>query len=358
MADEGQPLSLDEVVNDLIIGKPEAPPKPNGKAEAAGDTTAPEGAGDEENGPPDPTPEGDAEEGPAPDDGDVEDDDDDPLYEVKVSGKVQEVRLSELLANWSGEKAIAARLQEATEARNAAQNARNLALEQEREAAREIINADRTQLRQQIDNLSAVYQHYGNAILTPRVQPPDPSLKATDPIGYWTQMDDYRQEESRLAKLRQHMQETVDQQSELERESRETFANEQAQAILREVPAMADEKYRRAQVQRVHEVGRSVGFSDDEIRMYTADRRTIYLAMLAAEGFEAIVKRHQAGDVTARAKIPSAVPPPSVRARTVATLSAKRKAARSRARETGSVEDVAQTLIVPAPRNKGRRPQA
>jgi hypothetical protein len=109
----------------------------------------------------------------------------------------------------------------------------------------------------------------------------------------------------------------------------------------------------------VQEVGHAVGFSDDEIREYTSDRRTIYLAMLAAEGFEAIVKRQQAGDVTARAKIPSAVPPPSVRARTVATLSAKRKAARSRARETGSVDDVAQTLIVPAPRSReGRKPQA
>ena len=365
------PLSLDEIVSDLIVRQPEPPAKPTGKAAASGDTAAPEGAADEsedEHEPPrDPgsrTPEGDEEELEPPveepdgDEPDGEDDDEDPSYEVKVGGRTQTVKLSQLVANWSGEQTIAARLQEATEARNAATRAKDLAIEQERTAARQTIEAERTQLRQQIDNLAAIYTHYGDAILTPTVQPPDPAMRATDPIGYLTQMEAYRSEEDRLARQRQHMTEVVEHQRTLQTQQTQEFAQAQAQELLREVPAMRDDTYRRAQVKRVQEVGRAVGFTDEEITHYTTDRRTIYLAMLAAEGYEALMKRNQTGDAKAKLQKPAAVPAPTARVRTMASMTAKRKAIRERARKTGDVEDVAQTLIVPAkPRPRGR-PQA
>lgn len=271
--------------------------------------------------------------------------DDSPSYRVKVDGVDREVSLSELIKSYTGEGAIAKRLQEATEARAEAQRARDIAIEQERSAARDVIQKEAEALRSQAQQLAAVYQHYGQALLQPSVQMPDPSMQQSDPIGYLTAMEAYRQDQDRLRSQQAHMQEVVQQAEQLDAQARAEFAKAEIDRMQQEVPAMASPEYRKAQAQRVFEVGRAVGFTDQEIRKYATDRRVIYLAMLAAQGAEGIMKTRQGGKPTVT---PKAAPPRSTGADRAANGTFRKKAAAvtEQARKTGDYRDVAKTLLV------------
>jgi hypothetical protein len=270
---------------------------------------------------------------------------DEPYYRVKVAGEDREVSLSDLLKSYTGEGAIAKRLQEATEARNELTRARDIAVEQERAAAKEVIERETTTLRTQAQQLAAVYQHYSEALLAPQVQMPDPSLQRTDPLGYLTAMEAFRQDQQRLQAQQVHMQEVVQQAEQMEAQSRVKFAQEEVQRMVQEVPAMADPVYRKAQAERVFEIGRAVGFSDEEVRKYATDRRVIYLAMLAAQGAETIMRTRTGGKPTVT---PKAAPPRStgLPREVNGTFKKKNAAVIEQARSTGDYRDVAKTLIV------------
>jgi len=277
------------------------------------------------------------------------DSDEEQFYRLKVAGEERDVSLAELIKSYSGEGAIAKRLQEATEARNEAVRARDVALEQERGAAREIIQKETEALRNQAQQLAQVYQHYGAAILAPQVQMPDPSLQRTDPIGYLTGVEAYRQDQERLRAQQAHMQEVVQQAEALEAQTRSQFAAAEVERMVQEVPAMANPEYRKAQATRVFEIARAVGFSDEEVRKYATDRRVIYLAMLAAQGAETIMGARSGGKPTATVKpTPPKAQTPTTRAAN-GTFQKKTQAAVEQARSTGDYRDVAKTLVISRP---------
>lgn len=302
------------------------------------------------------TPEGgsdapEGEEWTGEDGGEGEGGDDEPVYRVKVAGEDREVTLSELLKSYSGEGAIAKRLQEATEARNEAERARDIAIEQERVAARETIQKEAEALRTQAQQLAAVYQHYGQALLAPQVELPDPQMQQTDPIRYLTQMEAYRQDQDRLRAQQAHMQEVVQQAEALEAQQRADFAREEVQRMIEEVPAMANPEYRKAQAGRVFEIGRAVGFTDAEIKKYATDRRVIYLAMLAAQGAEAIMGTRNGGKPTVTPKAGQPTSKPAMPRAANGTFKKKSEATVERAKSTGDYRDVAKTMLVRAPRS-------
>jgi len=275
-------------------------------------------------------------------------------FTLRVDGETREVSLKELLASYSGEGAIAKRLQEATEARNEAQHARDVAVAQERDAAREVVQQETAALRAQTQALANIYQHYGEALLQPKLQPPDERLRQTDPLRYLTEEAAWRRESDNLAAQRQHMQDVVVAAEEQERRGRAEFARREMERMVSEVPAMRDLGYRKAQLSRVMDAAKSVGFSEEEIRG-NSDRRLIYMAMLAAETIENLIKTRKGGKpiMTAKAKTPASV---TVLSRRSNGQFKKQAGAMEQARKTGKVEDVAKTMFV---RSKpGQRPRA
>lgn len=355
MADD--PSSIRNIAASLIT-TPDQERKPTREQAAAPETEAePTTTGEPEDEiegkRPSPDAGGDDGPEPAPDAGpDAADDgDDDPVYRVRIDGQDREVSLSELVSSYSGEGAIAKRLQEATEARNEATRARDVAVEQERAAARETIQYETETLRTQASQLAAVYQSYAEAILQPEVQMPDPNMRMTDPVGWLTAMEAYRQDQDRLHQQAAHMQEVVQEASRLEQQRVTEFARTEVQRMISEVPAMGNPQYRKAQAARVLEVGQAVGFSEAEIRQYATDRRVIYLAMLAAKGADDMIRVRQGGKPKAvEAKAPAPKPQAVVRAR-----DGRFKANAGNmeaAKKTGRVEDVAKTMIVSGKQGK------
>lgn len=275
--------------------------------------------------------------------------DGEPVYRVKVDGKTLDVPLSELIASYSGEGAIAKRLQEATEARNEAVRARDVAVEQERTAARETIQRETETLRLQANQLAQVYSTYADAILKPEVAMPDPKLQVTDPIGYLTAVEAYRQDQDRLRQQAAHMHEVVQEANRLEVEHRAEFARAEVQKMMQEVPAMGNPEYRKAQAARVIEAGKAVGFSEEEIRAGATDRRFIYLGMLAAQAIEVMMKTRDKGKPTVKPKAPPPKPVAVVERTRNGRFTSSNKEAVAKARETGDYRDVAKTLIVRRP---------
>lgn len=283
--------------------------------------------------------------GEAPQEDAGSEEEEEPIFEVTVDGETREVTLADLRATYSGEGAIAKRIQEATEARNEAQQARDIAVAQYREEAKSVFEQEVNALRQQTAQLAKVYTTYGDQMLQPQVQPPDPAIRESDPIGYLTQEAEYRRDQDRLQQQKQHMTEVVTAAQQQKTEQQRVFASQQLNSMIKEVPAMADPKYRESQVSRMFEVGQAIGFQDQEIKEYLPDRRVAYLFMLAAEGASHIINA-ASGGVQEMVK-QKAKPLPVTQVRKVSRSSKKRKAVTETARRTGSIDDVAQSLIVP-----------
>ena len=365
MATERRVGSILAVAASMIEKTPEPPPTPAGQAEAGPDTTPVEPGAIEEKDDQieatsddsqelgeDEAPDTEGDERPlAAEGGDTGDAG--TFHQVKVDGETQEVSLADLKASYSGNTVIAKRLQEATEAKNDAVNARDMAIDQERHAAREMIQQETDTLRQQASQLSQVYETYREALLAPQVNPPDASLRQTDPIKFLTEMEAYRQDQDRLRGQEAHMTEVTQRAKEMEQQAIAQHANAEAKKMIEEVPAMADPAYRKAQLSRVMDVGRAVGYTDAEIRAGLSDRRLVYLAMLAAEAAENIVKTRNGG----KAVVPKShkAPAPSAVARRSNGQYARKQEAFERAAKTGSVKDVAATMMVSAPQNRGRQ---
>lgn len=344
-----EPGSIRSVAASLVEARPTPPtaPTPNEQGLQGADQQADLPTGDDEDEQGLETSGGEGSQpGAEASDGGQGAGDDEQIFRLKVAGEEREVSLAELIKSYSGEGAIAKRLQEATELRNEIARAREIALEQERGAAREVIQRETEALRTQAQQLAAVYQHYGAAITQPQVQMPDPAMQRTDPIGYLTGVEAYRQDQERVRAQQAHMQEVVQQAEALEAQSREQFAQAEVQRMVQEVPAMANPEYRKAQAQRVFEIAKAVGFTEAEVRQYATDRRVIYLAMLAAQGAETIMGVRNGGKPTATVKpTPPKAQTPTTRAAN-GTFIKKTQAAVEQARTTGDYRDVAKTLVV------------
>lgn len=365
--------SIQEIAASLVTRTaPAEPPTPEGQAapEAKTDPVTPEAEGNET--PQDLSPSDDGQQQPAEEDdagddtlhqddgadgtGDdgQEEQGETVTYQVKVDGEMQDVSLADLKAAYSGNTVIAKRLQEATEARNEAVNARDAAIEQERSAAKEVIQRETETLRTNATQLAQVYATYREALMAPQVEKPDAALRQSDPIRYITDLEAYREDQDRLRGQEAHMQEVTQQAQRMQQEAQTEHARTEARKMIEEVPAMANPEYRKQQMSRVMDVGKTVGYTEAEIRQGLGDRRLVYLAMLAAEAVENIAKTRQGGKVTVP-KTELKTPAPAAAARRTNGQFARRQADHERAKQTGAVSDVASTMIVSKPKDRGRQ---
>lgn len=277
--------------------------------------------------------EDDPDNDPAGEDDDP--DDDARVYRVKRNGKVEEVSLADLKKSWNGSKAIDARVQEAAEDRNAAK------------AEREAVTQLAAQSRALHERLAYVYQNYNAVMFAPRVNRPDPSMQQVDPIGYFNQMEAFRDDQARIQQEQGQMQQTLQMASEQFQEHRREMLGREAQALHAKMPGLKNRENAAEFKRRIADIGAAHGFSPEEIAM-ADDHRLLTMAAEAAAYRE--MKARMSGK-KARPTTEVKRRPMPARGDNRPQGETSRKAARNRkvmakARETGNLDDIALTLLI------------
>lgn len=255
---------------------------------------------------------------------------DDMLVSVTVDGEEKQVTLAELRRNYSGEGAIERRIQEASEKKNAAEAA--LA------EAHEFARSERAKIANAMKALETV-------LLTPKAKMPDPRLADTDPGKYAAAMLQYQQDQQRLSMMRATIDGAMQKVEQDKVEVSEQTKMAEAQKLLNAIPALKDVK-RAPKVQAaIVAAAKDHGFSDAEIagvvdhRLYVlALKAGLYDKMRASKGLHPEVQK----------KLQRTMP--SGNGRTVSARTHQQRDAFAKAQRTGSVEDVAATMIAPAKR--------
>lgn len=269
----------------------------------------------------------------APDDDDDAPDDDNKLIRVKQNGEYVDVTLADLKRSWAGGKGIDARMQEAAEQRNAMA------------AAREQAEGFGNEVRALYDRLLYVYQNHNAAMFLPRVERPDPSMQHVDPIGYFSAMEDYREDQSRIANEQAQAQHAMQQaQAIMDAQRQERLKTEKGR-LAEKFPGLAKPETARAFRERINAIGKAHGFTAEEIAAVD-DHRMLTIAAEAAayrDLKERLEGKRQKGQPVTRRPMPTRGENKS-RGEIGRKASAARKA-NQKARETGRVEDVAATLL-------------
>lgn len=174
-------------------------------------------------------------------------------YEVTVDGETVRVNLQELKNGYSGSRAIQKRMQEAAEKRKEAE-------------------AVYSALQEEQQRLTQLYQQYSQQGFKPK--PEMPEWDSNDPIGsmerkaaYDRQLEEYNAEQSRLQEMSQQSRQAQEQ-------AMRAHIAEQQQLIAQKIPDYADPEKGKQLRSRMRDVGKSYGFSDDELGGIT-DARTI-----------------------------------------------------------------------------------
>lgn len=273
---------------------------------------------------------------PATDDADEDGDTDaEQTFEVKVDGKVKQVPLRNLLKAYSGEGAIEARLQQATEARRKA----------EEEAKPYVQHAQALAHR-----IQSVYDHYNTALFAPRVEPPDEALMETDPVGYMQQDAAYRKDQARLQSEQAQMQQVLQQASALHQEQVKASLREEYGRLTQALPKLKDPKIAKAFKGAINEAAKVYGFKPEEVSA-VMDHRLLLMAADAA-AYRAIKARTGKAKTTATQKVTPSAPMPvkpgsqQTRNNTGSRKAKERARALEKARRSGHVDDVAATLLL------------
>lgn len=254
---------------------------------------------------------------------------DDAMFSVTVDGEETQVPLGELKQRYAGEGAIDKRLQEATEHRNA-------------------IVSDYEQSKQLTE---AVMQQFGQSLFRRTVPEPPIDMLRSDPQNYQIQKTLYDQENNALVQEHQKLHNLMAQMDEVNTKAKAQRREAAALELRRVMPVFNDPvkgpKVREALVDAATEIG----FTPAQIA--ECEDPLIFKAVALA----ARELRRQRG-----AKVEAVVPKSrttrgaGTKNKAVATSSQrKEKDAFQKARTTGSVDDVAATMVVKQPRKRGRR---
>lgn len=251
---------------------------------------------------------------------------------VTVDGEDREVTLGDLKKRYAGEGAIEKRLQEATEARK-------LALKQFQDG-RTLIET----------TLNAV----GKQILSRTVPEPDISLKSTNPTEYLMQKDAFDQETRILAQRATSINDMV-QQANAHAEEVHTEAKRQASTKLREaLPILNDPKRGPRVREAISEAAAFLGFSQEDLAASTDHRH--FLALYNVAKLLQLQKRGKTtsvGSAKVGASGSTTLPTQGKRPNSSGAAHARQqKSLMEKARKTGTVDDVAATMLVKAPKRR------
>lgn len=344
---ESKPMSVAEIAATLVNPDPEAAEayaddveehNPEAEVEDDAEEISPTGGEDDDE---EDTSELETETGEQEEEQPNEDDDeteyldirDEDIITVMVDGEEQEVSIGELKKAHSGEGAIEKRLQEATEIRKAAAAERVTVLETLAENERQLLEA--------LDGLD-------DNLFKGVIPPPSDELRRTNPDQYLRHQEAYQQDQARISDAKKLIEDKKAEVAQTRQKRLEAFAKEAAPIIAREIPELADPKTAPAMFEQLAQTAMSYGYSEAEVnnaldpRMYMLVRDAMKYRKLMDKTKERDPKdlsKHTAKKVR---RLRTGNTSAKTRAR---QSDQKRQAAVAKAQKTGSVKDVAATLI-------------
>lgn len=261
---------------------------------------------------------------------------DDDVLEVTVDGEVRELTIGELKKAAAGEGAIDKRLKEATEMRKSAHAEGTQWLEK---------------LYAQEQVVSTALSQLDDSAFKGFIPAPPDELKKRDPASYLRHKELYDAEQAHLKTLKQSVQDKVAELEKQRQERLKEYASKSAQVIAKELPELVDPKTSKVAFEELREVAHSYGYTDAEIAS-ALDPRMFMLVRDAAKYRKLSSKSKEHRNVTdlkeAQAKKVRKLRSGNTSARTRVAASMKQaQQATERARQTGSVKDVAATLLKP-----------
>lgn len=265
-------------------------------------------------------------------DGDGEDDaanakplGDDTKLSVTVDGEEQEVTLGELKRRYAGEGAIEKRLQIATESRN---------------------SAVKDYERMQVLTTNAL-KKFGENLFRRMVQEPTEELRRSNPTEYLLRKDLFDKETAAIQTAHSELyglMQQIDQHAEQVRQQ----VRQQAQNHLFEIMPVFKDKVKGPKVRdALIETAREIGYSDKEIEECTDPLMFKVMALAARE------LRRQKGMKATPVKEQVRTMKKQSNQKQTPTVQRQEAAALSRARKTGSLDDIAAAMVV-APRKQRR----
>ena len=350
MADAAlEPDAGDQSVIDAILSTKEAPPAkgeaPPREPPVEGDTPAddPDAVPDEENPDEEPSEKEEAEgEEEKEEKAEAEDVDvDDLLVEITINGKTEEVPLKNLKQNYSGTKYIEQNIQQAVEIRKAVEyNAASLY------AANQ----------QAVEKLTQI-----DAVLDSMAQPQIDweALRSRNPTEYVLKREEQREIQDKQKLVAQEIERVNAEQAALQSQSRQRLVLDQAQLLADRLPDLADPKKAPVVMDRLMRTAEHFGFQRPEIEG-VLDHRQMLVLYAASEWLQERQQKSQVrqkanGDASAsNTPAPKKILLRPGSSQNSAESQSKRLTveAFNRARKTGSVEDVAKTLILSAPKRR------
>ncbi len=280
-------------------------------------------------------------------DEDIYDDEDDleegiDFFRLTVEGEEVEATLDELKTSYQLRAAAQKRLNEATTIRAAAE-------EEGRRAGMDAAQAEITQTREAMNSantaLQTVLQAVGQEMFTPRVQPPDPALRETDPIRYHNQRDDYAAEVERIRGLEATVGKYMANASTQQAQRAQQMRLEQGRLLRNEREDLRTQEGQQLFTAHVRAAQNAVGFTQEEVDAYP-DRRGLLVLEMAGKYLEsvgAIQQDSPQSKVVRKAK--KTMRPGANRPSQQTRRQKQRRADRDRAAQTGDYRDVAKLLV-------------
>lgn len=285
------------------------------------------------------------------DDEDLEDpgplDDTIESFTFKVDGVETTATVEELISNYSIDGAARKRLQEATEARTVA---REEGIAEGRQEAETLVTTRTQELDTMRQQFAGVIGMVGQQLFAPQVQPPDPAMDATDPIGYMQAKDRYRDDQMRIRQLQANVTNAVQQQNQQLETARQERQAAQGQQLRTKRPDLAEEKNVKAFTHSVRAAQNHVGFTQDEVDNFP-DHRGLLLMELAGKY---LALQNQEGPTPAQRIVAKAKKPITPGGVTYQRniKQKRRRVDRERATASGDYKDIAKLLIQDAPERR------
>ena len=261
---------------------------------------------------------------------------DDDIISVVVDGAEHDVTIADLKKAYSGEGAIEARIQEATEARNQTHSLNTQLIE-----------------KMALENvlMTTALENAGETLFAPLIPKPDDALKSSNPQQYLSHLDAYEQDQTRINAARNSIQKEMDAIKQAHQERLQQYAQEASLAVSKIIPELADPDTakREAYFNRMATTAMNYGYSADEIaqaldpRMFTLVRDAMLYQDLTSRAKE---KGTNVANLDGQKKKIRKLRSGNTRAKSKAARAQKqRTAVMEKARKTGKVADIAATLI-------------
>lgn len=265
---------------------------------------------------------------------DVKDED---LIRVKIDGKWEVRTIADAKKALSGEGAIEKRLKEVTDKRN--EVTRTLQKSHEDAAT-------------QVNILRTAVNHMGDALFKPMMNPPDENLLNTNPTLYQKQELAYRKELSRVNGLRQQFGQVFQVLNTKLQEDQKEIRNREKQTLADKLPVLTDPEMGPKRRKAIIDAATHYGFSAEEIGL-ASDHRLFLMAHDAAMYRLSQKKANVKELKEAKPNKPRVLRSGHTTAKMKAQQTQKqRDTIKQRAKQTGSVDDVALMLLKPARRRR------